>query len=102
LLLCGEHHRALHKGEFTIVALGDQSFQFTGSDGVVYESTPPMEGSADELVAARPLITPATVEPDWDGTPMYKSAVAGYFAIWNQMIRKRRAATGADNSMNGT
>lgn len=33
VLLCGHHHRALHRDEFTITTAGDQIFTFTDHHG---------------------------------------------------------------------
>src|SRR4051812_42271041 len=41
-LLCGEHHRALHNGHFTIHALGHQRFRFTDPHGNDLATAPPM------------------------------------------------------------
>lgn len=40
ILLCSAHHRALHRGEFAITALGGQQFSFHRSDGSTIERAP--------------------------------------------------------------
>ncbi len=41
IMLCGTHHRALHRGEFGIKALGGQRFSFHRPSGTVIETAPP-------------------------------------------------------------
>lgn len=43
ILLCSEHHRALHRGEFGIKALGKQQFTFHRPSGSVIEVAPETE-----------------------------------------------------------
>lgn len=40
ILLCGTHHRALHRGEFGIIAKGRQQFTFHRPSGSVIERAP--------------------------------------------------------------
>jgi Domain of unknown function (DUF222)/HNH endonuclease len=70
ILLCGEHHRALHDGAFTVTALGRQRFRFHGPGGAVRPPAPPTAGDAATLVATHAGIEPTTIEPDWDGSPL--------------------------------
>nr|WP_064571722.1 HNH endonuclease signature motif containing protein [Gordonia sp. LAM0048] len=51
ILLCGSCHRALHRGEFSITAHGEQRFTFRSPDGV-------------EIVAAPPTSKPVGWVPD--------------------------------------
>jgi hypothetical protein len=88
VLLCGEHHRALHEGAFTVTALGRQQFRFTGPDDAVAEPAPHVEGSLNELATAHPEITPDTIGPDWDGTPLRASAISTYLSAWAATIRR--------------
>jgi HNH endonuclease len=83
VLLCGEHHRRLHDGETSIVALGRQRFRFHGPQGAVRPQAPQIRGNADELMRAHAGITPTTIEPDWDGAPLdLAAAVSCYLAAW--------------------
>ena len=41
VLLCSAHHRALHRGEFGIVARGHQLFSFHSPDGSLLPDSPP-------------------------------------------------------------
>ena len=70
VLLCGEHHRHLHDGGFTIVGLGRQRFRFHGPRGAVRPHSPKMAGDLTRLTQAYPDITPGTIGPDWDGSPL--------------------------------
>ncbi|AZG46332.1 HNH endonuclease [Gordonia insulae] len=47
ILLCSTHHRALHRGEFSIRAMGDQQFSFHRSDGSIIDDAPPMRAPDD-------------------------------------------------------
>jgi hypothetical protein len=83
VLLCGEHHRRLHDGETSIVALGRQRFRFHGPQGAVRPQAPSIWANADELTRAYADITPTTIEPDWDGAPLdLAEAVSSYLAAW--------------------
>jgi Domain of unknown function (DUF222)/HNH endonuclease len=83
VLLCGEHHRSLHDGGFSIVALGKQRFRFHGPGGAVRPPAPRMSGEATALVAAHAGIGPTTIEPDWDGSPLdLVHAVDVYLTAW--------------------
>ena len=75
VLLCGEHHRALHDGKFTIRTEGHQQFAFHRPDGTVWPASPPIDGSTAALRAAHLDLTPETVVPDRDGTPPRLSPV---------------------------
>lgn len=90
VLLCGDHHRRLHDGEASIVALGRQRFRFHGPQGAVRPQAPRIWGNPDELTQAHADIHPTTIEPDWDGSPLdLAEAVSSYLAAWE--------ATGARN-----
>jgi HNH endonuclease len=83
VLLCGEHHRHLHDGGFTIVALGRQRFRFHGPRGAVRPPAPKMAGDLARLTRAHPNIAPGTIEADWDGTPLdLPHAVDVYLTGW--------------------
>ncbi len=83
VLLCGEHHRRLHDGESSIVALGRQRFRFHSPQGAVRPQAPSIWGDADELTRAYAGIAATTIEPDWDGAPLdLAEAVSSYLAAW--------------------
>ena len=42
ILLCGNHHRGLHEGDFVIIALGKQRFRFQTKAGSELKPAPPM------------------------------------------------------------
>jgi uncharacterized protein DUF222/HNH endonuclease len=90
ILLCGEHHRALHEGAFSITALGRQRFRFNGPGGALYSLAPTTRGTAHELIAAHPEIEPETIQPDWDGTPVHNGAISAFLTIWNEVVRRGR------------
>ncbi len=66
VLLCGEHHRALHDGAFAIEAVGRQRFRFSDAGGTVIEYGPALRGTAADL-AAHTLVAGDTLTPDWSG-----------------------------------
>jgi hypothetical protein len=90
VLLCGEHHRALHEGAFTITALGRQQFRFTGPDGITTTPAPTIQGNADDIATEHADITPATIQPDWDGRPLHSWAVAADLATWKEAVSRDR------------
>lgn len=95
LLLCGDHHRALHDGAFSIVALGRQRFRFLGPGGAEYLAAPALQGAADAVSEAHPDIAPTTIEPDWAGFPLdLHGAVATYLQKW-ELEERRRASRDA-------
>jgi hypothetical protein len=92
VLLCSEHHRALHEGAFTITALGGQRFRFTGADGTECQPAPTVHGTADDLVTDHADITPDAIHPNWDGTPLHRDAIGTYLDAWKAVLRRNRAA----------
>ncbi len=70
VLLCGDHHRALHEGAFAVRSLGRQPFSFHARDGSSYAVSPRTEGSADALKARYAWVGSEDIVPDWNGTPM--------------------------------
>jgi hypothetical protein len=91
ILLCGEHHRALHGGAFTVTALGRQRFRFNSPAGALYSLAPPIRGTAIELIDAHPQIEPETIQPDWDGTPVHNVAISAFLTLWNEVVRRGKA-----------
>jgi hypothetical protein len=94
VLLCGEHHRALHDGQFAITALGRQRFRVHGPNGAERPPAPKLRGNATDVTAAHPHITPTTIEPDWDGTPLdLPHATDVYLTRWAiQKARRERTS----------
>jgi len=70
VLLCGQHHRALHDGAFSMVRLGRQRFRFLSPNGAAVDYAPPMRGIASAVAAAYTHVTDESLTPDWDGEPM--------------------------------
>jgi hypothetical protein len=72
ILLCGAHHDAHHRGEFTIIGLGHQQFRFL-RDGVVlpehidpstlFDTDIPVDDEHDQ-------VTPDAAGDRWDGYRM--------------------------------
>lgn len=90
VLLCGEHHRALHDGGFSVVALGRQRFRFHGPGGAHYPEAPPIRGTAGGVTAAFDTIGPQTIEPDWAGHDLdLHHAVATYLQSWELAAQRR-------------
>ncbi|KQR99471.1 HNH endonuclease [Williamsia sp. Leaf354] len=56
IMLCSTHHRALHNGEFTIRAVGDQQFTFHTPSGTAIDTAPtitaPDSWRPDSMIAA--------------------------------------------------
>ncbi|MGU3435721.1 HNH endonuclease [Actinomycetes bacterium M1A6_2h] len=73
IMLCGEHHRSLHDGNFAIEATGNQHFEFRREDGRIIEYAPSITGSADDLAERYRHIEPSTVVPEWGGEPLNES-----------------------------
>ena len=69
IMLCGTCHRALHRDQFTITALGDQQFEFRTPDGDVLPPAPPINGLADRLL--RGDIPDNAIIPNWGGEPLH-------------------------------
>jgi hypothetical protein len=65
VLLCGEHHRALHDGYFFIEALDDQRFSFHHPSGIEMIHAPTMSGDADELRRRHKGIASDAIIPNW-------------------------------------
>ena len=93
VLLCGEHHRHLHDGGFTVVALGKQRFRFHGPRGAVRPPAPKMFGDRTGLTQAHPEIKPGTLEPDWDGSPLHLAHAVDVFVTgWAIKAARRSVA----------
>ncbi|MCJ0903483.1 HNH endonuclease signature motif containing protein [Rhodococcus sp. ARC_M6] len=69
ILLCATCHRALHRDQFTITALGDQQFEFRTPDGDLIAPAPPISGRADQIL--RGDILDDAIVPNWGGEPLH-------------------------------
>lgn len=79
ILLCGDHHRGLHRAEFDVRALGREQFQFIGPHGARYPAAPPVRGAQQDLADRFPSVGPGTIQSDWQGDPLdLEWAVACY------------------------
>ncbi|CCQ14021.1 putative uncharacterized protein [Rhodococcus sp. AW25M09] len=67
ILLCGEHHRALHDGYFFIEALGGQRFVFRHPSGTEILHAPAVSGDAEDLRRKCNDIEPDAIIPNWGG-----------------------------------
>lgn len=69
VLLCGEHHRLLHRGRLSIEALGRQRFRYLDRDGHELASASVMQSDTQELWPF-PDVEPDAIVPDWGGEPL--------------------------------
>jgi hypothetical protein len=67
VLLCGEHHRALHDGYFLIESLGHQRFTFRHPSGAEMVHAPALSGDAEVLRRQYQHIEPDAIVPNWGG-----------------------------------
>jgi hypothetical protein len=95
LLLCSEHHRALHEGVFTITAHGRQNFTFHLPDGTSIEPAPPIQGTLEDLTGQHPDIDADSISPDWDGSDLEPYAITAYILNWKYDLRQEHSATAA-------
>jgi hypothetical protein len=72
--------------------LGSQRLRSDETEGMPATPAPPISGTVSGLTARYSKISPKTIEPDWDGTPLHASAIAGYLTVWNNLLRKNRAS----------
>lgn len=91
VLLCGEHHRLLHRGYLSIDILGRQRFRYLDAGGSELVSAPLIKPDAQELWPF-PDIEPDAILPNWGGEPLD----VGY-ATWVLMTEweRRRELTAA-------
>ncbi|MFI7588907.1 HNH endonuclease [Spongisporangium articulatum] len=82
VLLCGEHHRLLHEGAFTILAQGRQRFAFAWPDGTAWEPAPPLSGDLADVPRQYAHVGSDAVTGRWDGAPLSEAAVADFLARW--------------------
>ena len=75
IMLCGTCHRALHRDEFMITAIGEQQFEFRLRGGSVMEPAPPSVGFADRLLSGE--IADDAIVPDWGGDALRLNHAVG-------------------------
>ena len=96
VLLCGDHHRALHDGAFAIERLGAQRFRFRAADETVITYAPALSGSTARLardLTAYTLIDGRTLTPDWYGDRLTRF---GLDVIVDTYVRNRARDQVAD------
>lgn len=79
LLLCGQHHRALHDLVFSIEGLGRQRFRFRDRDQTVIDYAPRLHGRTADLDAAHALVDGETITPDWYGDRLYPDLMIEHY-----------------------
>jgi len=91
VLLCGEHHRLLHRGQLSIEVLGRQRFRYLDVDGNELVPTPLVRSDVQELWPF-PDIDADAILPNWGGEPLD----VGY-ATWVLLTEweRRRVLTAA-------
>lgn len=67
VMLCSEHHRALHDGYFSITARGNQQFTFRQSDGREVVYAPATAGDSRQFGTRYGSIASDAIIPDWQG-----------------------------------
>ncbi len=91
IMLCSQHHRQLHQGEFSIESLGGQRFAFRGTGGQPLEEAPipelPAGWSPWDHVAT------CAVTPTDPGRLSLDYATAVLYAAWEWKRRQRPAST---------
>jgi len=70
ILLCGDHHRSLHRGEFQVLALGGERFRFLSPSGGQYPAAPPVRGAQHDLADRFKFVSPNTIQSGWQGDPL--------------------------------
>ncbi|WP_024795553.1 HNH endonuclease signature motif containing protein [Tomitella biformata] len=91
ILLCGSCHRALHHGEFTIKALGQQQFQFRNKVGAVVERAPGIAGDPAKVFDGS--VDRDAIIPGWRGDVMDMGyATSVLIDSWEYQKRARKAA----------
>lgn len=68
--LCPAHHWAVHEGGHLVWLEETGRLRFAGPDGRVLEPTPATGPATGDLVTTNQEITPDTIGPGWDGTPL--------------------------------
>ncbi|WP_072803671.1 HNH endonuclease signature motif containing protein [Rhodococcoides yunnanense] len=67
VMLCSEHHRALHDGYFSITSSGDEHFTFRHADGREVLYAPAMQGDSAQFGEQYSSIASDAIIPDWQG-----------------------------------
>lgn len=76
LLLCGHHHRILHRHSYEICREFDGTWQVNRRDGSRIERSP-RAMSVPRNTIRRPSPPPPTIVSKWDGTPLDPKALIG-------------------------
>lgn len=92
ILLCGDCHRRLHEGTFSIRALGEQLFEFRSRDGQPIPDAPTMAGEAAGVHDHH--VPPESLVPDWDGEALHLGyAVSVLAQAWERDAQLRAKKT---------
>ena len=87
ILLCGAHHRALHRGEFGIRAAGGQRFSLHRTDGTILEPAPTL--GVPGGWRPDPAIPPNATVPVNGGTLDLGYITDVLYRIWDLHQRRR-------------
>ncbi|QKT09196.1 HNH endonuclease [Gordonia sp. X0973] len=90
ILLCGYHHRALHDGDFVIIAQGKQRFRFQTPAGSELHPAPPIASPADWYPDHRVARDALTSEGNGPLDLGYATEVI--YGVWDRRERLRRKA----------
>lgn len=96
VLLCGEHHRALHAGAFTIEQLGRQRFRFRDPAGALIDYAPRLLGRPRDIGddPRHTLIHGDSLTPDWSGDDLTRDGIG---VIVDTYVRDRASeGSGSD------
>ncbi|HNP58283.1 MAG TPA: DUF222 domain-containing protein [Gordonia sp. (in: high G+C Gram-positive bacteria)] len=87
ILLCGNHHRGLHEGDFVIIALGKQRFRFQTKAGSELKPAPPMTKPPSWYPDAR--VHGNALTPEGNGPMDLGYATEVIYAVWDRRERLR-------------
>ncbi|GAB2652515.1 HNH endonuclease signature motif containing protein [Gordonia jinhuaensis] len=90
ILLCGTHHRALHRDEFGITALGDQQFRFHRRSGSIIEIAPSV--AAPGHWRPDPAIASDSIVPVGGGALDLGYTTEVLYSIWRYKASAARVA----------
>ncbi len=94
IMLCGTHHRALHRGEFGIKALGKQRFSFHRPSGTLIQTAPPTHAPQDWT--PDPAIAEDATMPVAGGRLDLGYTTEVLYAIWQLKARQQSEAEEAE------
>lgn len=98
VLLCGEHHRRLHRDEFSIVPTAPQQFEFHTAAGDLIEVAPPI--AAEPRFRPDRTTAPAAIVPNWGGEKLDLSYATDVLThIWALRAREKAADTTPPEAM---